>query len=183
MHLSTKNIEEWNSAIYSFIDEANGEINKITDYTQQNMGTTMALLIINENKAKVYNLGDSRIYLYSNGTLKQLSRDHTVAAQLVEVGLISESEAKSHSQRNKLTRHLGLSKNDSDVRPNVTELYVNNGDMFILCSDGLTEVYSDSEIVDLLKQKRLNGNIAEELVNGALSSGSRDNITVITIQI
>ncbi len=168
--------------VNGFISKANSDMEQVIIKTSQNMGSTLALLVVCGSVIKTYNLGDSRIYAYSEGILTQLSRDHTVTAQLVEIGLLKEDDARLHWQRNKLTRHLGLPQNEFDITPHMTELSVKNGDIILLCSDGLTKMCSDIEIKNVLDSQS-DGNIAETLVARALTAGGRDNISVITVQI
>lgn len=180
--LCSGHLADLDNIVNCFISKANSDIEQVIIKTSRNMGSTLALLIVCGNVIKTYNLGDSRIYAYSEGILTQLSRDHTVTAQLVEIGLLKEDDARLHWQRNKLTKHLGLPQNEFDITPHMTKLSVKNGDIILLCSDGLTEMCSDIEIKSVL-DSRLDDNIAEALVARALTAGGRDNISVIAVQI
>lgn len=143
------------------------------------MGTTMTLLEIEEELARIAHVGDSRAYLLRDGVLRQLTVDHTVAAEYVAAGQISPEEAQNHPQRNMITRALGLTQNlvvdelEEPVRP---------GDRFLLCSDGVNSMLTDQEIAE-----QLGADTPEEavwaLIEAANSAGGHDNITAVVVDI
>lgn len=144
------------------------------------MGTTMTLVELGEDGiGRFAHVGDSRGYLLRDGVLRQLTEDHTVAAEYVAAGRISAEEAMSHPQRNMITRALGLTQNllvDEFEEPLVP------GDRYLLCSDGVNSMLSDQEVAD-----HLDADTAEEaawaLVEAANAAGGHDNITVLVIDI
>lgn len=143
------------------------------------MGTTLTLVTLSpEGTAWFAHVGDSRGYLLRDGELRQVTQDHTVAAEYVSLGQISPDEAAAHPQRHMLTRTLGLTR-FVNVDQNKVEL--EPGDRILLCSDGLTEMVPDSRIAEALT-----GSTPEEvvwnLVDMANAAGGVDNISVIVAE-
>ena len=142
------------------------------------MGTTVGVLAILASTAIVANVGDSRIYLIRGDTIELLSKEHNMVTEQLELGLISEEEAENSPLRHVLTRNLGsLGTVDVDV----FEIEPMNNDRFLLCTDGLTDLVSDKEILAVVK----NGNdpkpLCQQLVSEANKRGGHDNITVSLI--
>lgn len=143
------------------------------------MGTTMTLLEMTDGVARIAHVGDSRAYLLRDGVLRQLTEDHTVAAEYVAAGKLSPEEAQHHPQRNMITRALGLTQNlmvdelDEPVRP---------GDRFLLCSDGVNSMLSDQEIADELAAETAE-EAAWALVEAANQAGGNDNITAVVVDV
>ena len=148
-------------------------------------GTTLALLYFFKNKAVSYNIGDSRVYLSRKGDLYLLSEDHTEAQRLINMGLLNEEEAAAHDSRNKLTQHLGISSKEMIIEPYISEeIRVKRNDIFMICSDGLTNMLTDDDIGIIMSQYDLDtSDIAKELASAAQEYGGRDNTTVIVIRI
>jgi protein phosphatase len=144
------------------------------------MGTTVTVLYVTEGQAFFSHVGDSRIYHYSKGSLVQLTDDHSLVAELIKNGVISETEARSHSKRNILTQALGT---EGALDFEVTEIPVVTGDKFLLCSDGLNGILEDSLMKDQLALNEDPQIIAEQLVSLANEKGGPDNITVIVVEI
>ena len=144
------------------------------------MGTTLVVLTFREDQAYVAHVGDSRIYLLSQNSLQQKTQDHSLVAELVKNGGLTEAEAKSHPQRNILTRALGA-KGELEIE--INSFPVTNGDKVLLCTDGLTGMLQDIEIRELLSQTKDPQEIAENLVRAANEKGGNDNISVIIIEI
>ena len=145
----------------------------------EGMGTTMTLVTLEpEGTARFAHVGDSRAYLYRDGKLRQVTRDHTVAAEYVAQGRIAPEEAASHPQRHMLTRTLGLTR---FVNVDEFELELEEGDRLLLCSDGLTEMVSDPQIAEVLEGKGVE-EAAWRLIELANDAGVLDNISVIVIE-
>ncbi len=120
------------------------------DPSLEGMGTTMTLVSLeSDGRARFAHIGDTRAYLYRDKQLRQLTQDHTVAAEYVAVGEISPEEAASHPQRHMLTRALGLTR---FVNIDEFDLELENGDRLLLCSDGLNEMVPDETIAEILSQ-------------------------------
>ncbi|HEX3043769.1 MAG TPA: Stp1/IreP family PP2C-type Ser/Thr phosphatase [Bacillota bacterium] len=144
------------------------------------MGTTVTVLYVTEGQAFFSHVGDSRIYHFSEGSLVQLTDDHSLVAELIKNGVISETEARNHSKRNILTQALGT---EGALEFEVTEIPVVTGDKFLLCSDGLNGILEDSLMKDQLALNEEPQIIAEKLVSLANEEGGPDNITVIVVEI
>lgn len=176
-------IKDNKSAILKSISDANTKIcNKIVESGERRIGTTFALLSIFDDTAQVYNVGDSRVYLYRNKKLTQISVDDTTAQRLVNMGVITKEKAKTHEDRHKLTQHLGIFADEMIVEPHISEkIRIEKGDMFILCSDGLTDMVENEEIQSIMRKSGDSRTAAQSLVETALKNGGRDNVTVTVI--
>lgn len=176
-------IKDNKSAILKSISDANTKIcNKIVESGERRIGTTFALLSISDDTAQVYNVGDSRVYLYRNKKLTQISVDDTTAQRLVNMGVITKEKAKTHEDRHKLTQHLGIFADEMIVEPHISEkIRIEKGDMFILCSDGLTDMVENEEIQSIMRKSGDSRTAARSLVETALKNGGRDNVTVTVI--
>ncbi len=147
------------------------------------MGTTCVAAIVFGGCAYIVNVGDSRAYhLFVSGEdecIRQITRDHSHVRELVERGEITEEQAKVHPKRNKITRAIGA---DSSVTPDYFELDVNDGDMLLLCSDGLTSYGDDMDILDICFEVKRE-DCAEALVRYANNNGGHDNVSVAVVDI
>lgn len=145
----------------------------------QGMGTTVAALVISSPSLIIAaNVGDSRIYLVREGQLERLSKDHTVVSEQVEMGIMTDAEAASSPLRHVLTKNLGSAE---EVYPDVFELEPANNDRYILCTDGLTDLVSDEEILDMTMLVKSPENLCRDFVDLVLKRGGHDNTTVISI--
>ena len=148
------------------------------------MGTTLTAVALvevdGEQRLVVVNVGDSRAYLLQQGELSRLTEDHSLVEDLVREGQLSADEAATHPQRHILTRVLGMGP---DVEPDVWQILPYEGDRLLLCSDGLTNEVSDSEIASVLRRLADPADAARELVRLARAHGGSDNITVVVIDV
>ena len=150
------------------------------DPSLEGMGTTMTLVSLeSDGRARFAHIGDTRAYLYRDKQLRQLTQDHTVAAEYVAVGEISPEEAASHPQRHMLTRALGLTR---FVNIDEFDLELENGDRLLMCSDGLNEMVPDETIAEILSQGPPD-EVAWKLIDEANTAGGVDNVTVIVIDV
>lgn len=147
---------------------------------KEGMGTTCTTAMLEGEKLVVAQVGDSRAYLLHNGVLQQITRDHSVVADLVESGEISASEARTHQWRSYITRALGL---DPYMQADLYEINVATGDRLMLCSDGLYSMVSDEEISEILLTVANPQDAADYLVDEALAGGGTDNITVVVVDV
>lgn len=143
---------------------------------KEGMGTTCTAAMLADDKLVIAQVGDSRAYLLHDGMLQQLTRDHSVVADLVEAGEISPAEARTHQWRSYITRALGL---DAYVQADLYELNVAVGDRLMLCSDGLYSMVPDEDICAIMREHHDPQEAANELVDAALAAGGSDNVTVI----
>jgi len=146
------------------------------------MGTTMtAALVGDEGTVTFGHVGDSRAYLLRGGRLEQLTQDHSLVAELVRSGRLSAEEAGTHPQRSVITRALGT---DPDVDVDVFTVHGEAGDLFLICSDGLTTMVDDDEILRVVSEGRQDLEAtARGLVARANRGGGEDNITVVFFEL
>ena len=141
------------------------------------MGTTMTVALVEDGGVVFGHVGDSRAYVLRDGELEQLTDDHSLVAELVRGGKLSAEEAEHHPQRSVITRALGT---DPDVDVDTFTVEGREGDVFVLCSDGLTDMVADQEIGEVLAERRESlEDAANELVRRANRAGGQDNITVV----
>ncbi|MDD2978574.1 MAG: SpoIIE family protein phosphatase [Hespellia sp.] len=166
-----------------FITEANDKICKLMEQEKKRIGTTFAAVEFQNDMVTAVNLGDSRIYRMRQGEFLQLSKDHTTVARLLEDGLLSEEEAKTYPLRHQVTQHLGIPSGDMVLEPAVTGVMpIVNGDTYLLCSDGLTDMLTEKVIAAELEQAREVDSIVQRLVQAAVDAGGRDNITAVIVR-
>lgn len=139
------------------------------------MGTTLSVLWRGGGYVYIAHVGDSRIYRFRDGELEQITQDHSLVEELVRAGLITREQARTHSRRNIITRALGT---EGDNTPDILVTDVKKGDLFLLCTDGLTGMVEDSEIRDTLAELPLE-RAADALMQKALDAGARDNVTLV----
>ena len=164
------------------IREANGLICEAQKSRELNrIGTTLAMLAIEKNFAYFYNIGDSRVYLLRGGVLDQLSEDHTAVSRSVKLGILTPEQAKTHPQRNQLTQYVGIDETEMVIEAHKGKLKMKNNDIFLLCSDGLTDMIEESEISRILNETAQPVESARQLVEAALLNSGKDNITVIIL--
>lgn len=144
----------------------------------EGMGTTMTLLQVEDDVARIGHIGDSRAYLLRDGDFQQLTSDHTVAAEYVAKGELSPEEAASHPQRHMLLRTLGLTRY---VNVDEVDVQLEPGDRILMCSDGLTEMVKDEKIGQTLAEGSPD-EVVWELVEMANDAGGVDNITVAVLE-
>jgi PPM family protein phosphatase len=140
-------------------------------------GTTVSMAIVTGNRAIIANVGDSRTYLIRNHTLRQVTRDHSLVASLVENGQLKPQDVFNHPQRNVIFRSLGQKR---QVQVDTFWEMLEPGDYLFLCSDGLWEmVQEEKEILSIIEGTRSLDNACQKLINAANSAGGVDNISVI----
>jgi len=173
-------LSERGNYLSSSIKLANRVIYEMSqEYTEyKGMGTTIVILAVMPSTIIAANVGDSRIYLIRGDSMEPLSKEHSMVAEQLEIGLISEEEAKVSPLRHILTRNLGSS---DTVDPDVFEIEHINNDRFLLCTDGLTDLVSDNEILRIIKNGDDPEHICQQLISEANKSGGNDNITVSLI--
>lgn len=168
----------------AYVEVAN---EKICDYMcriGKRVGTTFTVVEFYKDTVVAANIGDSRIYKYSNGETSQISTDHSIVAQMVRMGSITEEEARVHPKRHQITQHFGILPEEMILEPAVVESCpIEVGERYLLCSDGLTDLLTDDEIAsDLARQDTVEA-IVDALVAKALERGGKDNITVVVIEV
>lgn len=143
------------------------------------MGTTVVAAYIDGDTAYVANVGDSRAYAVREDEIFQITTDHSVVAELVRCGSITPEEARRHPQKNIITRAVGT---DTSVRTDVFEYDYAPGDILLLCSDGLSTMLEDMEILEIVRNGSTSEEIVTSLIDAAKEYGGLDNITVICVR-
>jgi serine/threonine protein phosphatase PrpC/LysM repeat protein len=145
------------------------------------MGTTIVLALIRDDRVYYGHVGDSRLYLYRNSVLDQMTEDHSIVQQLLKAGLISLSEAKEHPKKHEITRALGLTMSvEPDVSPKA--IIPQNDDFLMLCTDGLTNMLEPSDISKILNNPFGINDKAAKLISKANKNGGIDNVSIILIR-
>lgn len=140
------------------------------------MGTTLTAVLLNGDRLAIAHVGDSRAYLIRGGVIEQITDDHTVVSEQVVRGMMTREEAARSDMRNILSRALGIGP---EVKVDLEELTVSENDKLVLCSDGLSELVSDDEILLEVQSGHRPDMVCDELINLANQRGGGDNITVI----
>ncbi len=146
----------------------------------QGMGCTAELAAFHNGNCIVGHVGDSRTYLFRRGQLRQLTRDHSLVQDQIDQGLISADDARRHPMRNIILRAVGV---DTNLAIDILKGKTLSGDVFLLCSDGLTDMVADKTIREVLSSSLRLPEKVEELIGKAKSAGGYDNITVILSEI
>jgi serine/threonine protein phosphatase PrpC len=164
------------------LKEANRRIYELaaSDEAHRGMGTTLTAAKVVGDEVSLGHVGDSRAYLLRDGDLEQLTRDHSLVAELERTGQITAEAAENHPQRSIITRALGP---ESSVEVDTYTVAGRDGDIFLICSDGLTGMVGDEELAALLRAPTTLEETAEALVRAANQSGGRDNITVVLFRL
>lgn len=164
-------IEEANRAVIQAAREGRG---------RQGMGTTMTAAMLEGERLVIAQVGDSRAYLLHQGKLQQLTRDHSLMADMIEAGQLTPEEARTHPQHSVITRALG---SDAHLHPDIYEINVETGDRLLICSDGLSGMIFDDQIENTLRRVQDPQRCASQLVNEAIAAGGHDNVTVIVADV
>lgn len=165
-----KAIQEANKVIY---DESS------SDSTKTGMGTTLVLATVIDGHLFVANVGDSRLYVATASKIMQITKDHSVVAELVRTGELDEDDARTDKRKNMITRAIGA---ESTITADYFDVGLKGREHILLCSDGLTNMVSDQDIFKILKSADTIENRASKLIQVANENGGRDNISVIIIE-
>ncbi len=157
---------------------------EVWDYSQKHaetkgMGTTLTLVLMNQTKAIVGHVGDTRLYLLRDSSFDQLTKDHSLVAEQVKIGKITQEAARTHPARHILSRVVG---GRQFIKPDVFELEVQSGDRFLICSDGIYGMVEEVVIEEIVKNNPLKV-ASKKLVQEANQCGGKDNSTVILVDI
>jgi protein phosphatase len=162
--------------------EANREIHKLAqqDSSRAGMGTTLTAVMLHDDEVALGHVGDSRAYVLRDGELKRLTKDHSLVEELRRQGRLTEEQAEEHPQRSIITRALGP---EPMVNVDTMTFAARDGDVFLLCSDGLTTMVGDEEIREILVGARSLRSAVNRLVEAANRGGGRDNITAVAFRL
>ena len=176
-------INEFERALKHAVEQANAAIHRTAESKPEcaGMGTTLVAARFHDNRVTVCHVGDSRLYRLKNGELQQVTVDHSLMQDLINKGFYTPEEAKKNVKSNVITRAVGV---EQTVAPDVQEIEAEPGDIFLLCSDGLTDMVEDSVIQNNLSQHSNDITAASEsLVELANKNGGRDNISVVLARV
>ena len=149
-----------------------------TDEELKGMGTTIAAVIIKDHIACIAHVGDSRVYKISEGTIKQITKDHSLAQEMLDRGQLTQEEFENYPKKNIITRALGVDE-DIDIDFDFTAL--EDGESLVLCSDGLSGLISDEDILRIYNDNSIN-TVCEKYIEAANGNGGHDNITVVVMK-
>jgi serine/threonine protein phosphatase PrpC len=175
-------LQEGKMLIRQAISSANEAVYDLASRNEQysNMGTTIVAALVKSDNAIIGYVGDSRAYKIAEGDITQLTVDHTLVNELVKSGQLSAEEAAHHPRRNVLTRAVGT---DSHVDIDIQTVDLLQGDVLLLCSDGLTNMVTDQQMLETVMNEHLELDAkAEHLISLALHAGGDDNITIVLLQ-
>ncbi len=143
------------------------------------MGTTLVLATIIDGMLIVANVGDSRLYVLQDNLI-QITRDHSYVEELVEIGEIDRSQARTHDRKNLITRAIG---GENEVKPEFFTVELKSSDTVLMCSDGLTNMVEDDEISAIIRYTSDVNVTAKKLIDTANANGGKDNISVVLIRL
>jgi len=157
----------------------NEKLYEINSNSSKKMATTLSLVYLNSDSAKIGHVGDSRIYLYRNNILEQKTEDHSLVAELQRKGLLSQESSLKHTHRNIITRAIG---SEQTINPDILKIDIYPDDLLLLCTDGVTSMIDEQIIMEILSENDMDiENKAKKIVDSANAKGGKDNITVILI--
>lgn len=164
------------------VREANHRIHEIsrTDRERAGMGTTLTAAYVDDTSVAIAHVGDSRAYLFRDGTLERLTQDHSLVEELVRQKKLTPEQAAGHPQRSIITRALGP---EANVEVDTWTYPVRAGDILLLCSDGLTTMISEKQVTEILSEADSLDGTADALIDAANEAGGRDNITVVLFRL
>jgi protein phosphatase len=142
------------------------------------MGTTVAATLVCGNRLSIAHIGDSRVYLVRSGTIEQLTDDHSVVNEQVKRELITREEAANSSTKNFLTKAMGIS---AETEADLSEITLLNGDILLLCSDGLSNMVNDEVMMEIISFAKEPAAICDLLIKTANDNGGKDNITAVIV--
>ena len=164
------------------IEKTNGTVFHVSQTQPQcrGMGTTIVASLFHDNKLSVGHIGDSRMYRFRDDKLEQITKDHSFVQELIDKGLFTKEEARASNRKNVVTRALGVGP---AVEAEVREYKVRPGDIYLMCSDGLSDLVQDADIEAGLRGFSGNlGEVANHLIGMANANGGKDNISVVLVR-
>ncbi|MDJ0956455.1 MAG: Stp1/IreP family PP2C-type Ser/Thr phosphatase [Arenicellales bacterium] len=164
------------------IQRANSEVYSVArEHSEYNgMGTTVVTALFYDNHLTCAHVGDSRMYLYRDDRMEQLTVDHTVVQEFIQTGMYSETEAKASFGSNLVTRALGV---EEQIDVDIYEQEVSPGDLYLICSDGLTNMVNESKIAKVLSKQQDLDTYAKRLTQLANKGGGEDNISIVLVKV
>lgn len=179
---STLKRPSYNNLLTTACAESNGIVYQYScfDPDYSGMGTTLVGAIIKKDQAYIINVGDSRAYLIRKKEIQQITLDHSLVAEMVRRGEITEEQARSHPRKNIITNALGI---EGEIQSDLFHTKLHKGDRLLLCSDGITNMISDEEILIYSQINTASEDFVDRLITRALDLGAPDNITALAVTI
>ena len=164
---------------FELVETANAKVFREAqrEETLTGMGTTMIFAVVQDRLCSIASVGDSRAYLYREGVLRQLTKDHSMVQEMVDKGMLSQQEAEHHPRKNVITRAVGI---QPDIAADIFRFELRDKDILLLCSDGLSNALKLGEIEGILRSVPFY-DMAEHLVEQVLQLDEQDNTTVVLI--
>lgn len=166
------------AGIISINKEIYDMANSNKDYS--GMGTTFVACTLIDNHVYISNVGDSRLYLIGRD-IRQITRDHSLVEDMVRMGMIDRGEARTHYKKNVITKAIGVA-DDKTSTPDIFEIEIEDGEVLLLCSDGLTNMVEDYDIKKIVRSNESIENAVRELIRQANENGGKDNISAIVVK-
>ena len=163
-------VQDANAAVYQ---------KQLTDTALSGMGTTMTALWESEEHVYIAQVGDSRAYLMRGSKLMRMTEDQSLVGDLIRSGALTPEQAKTHPYRHVITQAVGT---EEEVTPAAQKVLKCQGDVWLLCSDGLNDMIDDDEIAEVMREYR-GEECAEKLITMALDAGGRDNVSVLILEV
>lgn len=175
-------LQELQDLLRRAIKYVNGQVYKLSRSRDdlRGMGTTLCSLLFHADGVALGHVGDSRVYRFRCGSLEQLTKDHSLLRELVDQGQLSDQQATDFLYKNIITKAIGT---EGRVEPAIEALKVHEGDIFLMCTDGLSDLLLPDEIEAILSESESIDAAAGTLIGTANAMGGRDNITVVIVQI
>lgn len=173
--------EAWHGAIRHGIEQANHAVFRASGTRPEcaGMGTTLVVALLQRNRAFIGHVGDSRAYAWRDGVLTQLTRDHSLAQELIDTGLLAPTDPMAPAWRNTITRALGIA---AAMAVDTCRFEMSAGDTLMLCSDGLSNMLADAQIATVLRQQASIETQARHLIDAANARGGHDNSSVVLVR-
>lgn len=175
-------VEDMPTYLTTIVGEVNEHIYKLAKSNEKykNMGTTLIVAYIDDSKLYYAHVGDSRLYFYRQNKLIRLTKDHSLVEELLSAGEITATEAQQHPQKNIITRAIGVA---DKVEVDTGCQSLQEQDLFLICTDGLSNMIDDEQLKKMLGEEPNIGKLADSLISEANKNGGSDNITVVIGQI
>ena len=174
------NEEQLQKLLEDAVSRANHKVYEMAqnDFSLYGMGTTVVCAVARDDQVYIVHAGDSRAYLFADSEIRRVTTDHSIVQELVSAGQLTEDEARFHPNRNIITRALGV---DPELDTDFNTVLMPEGAMLLICTDGLSGYFSDSELCDLIGAED-GEELVSKLIGAAKDSGGSDNITVAVIE-